>query len=185
MRRNMNNIKFNYDEIVGYAMYDIKSGKLIAGYNFENAEEDNMSEYKYKLEDFEEGNVYEDTQGFQFKLDKYGRLLVMDLDGAFKQMPFYTKMLEEKYKLIKLKLTIPKETAEFFKFLPNECKWLAKDADGKIYGYKEKPQCYGGYWGGSKFIRLDKFNIDTSFISAEDEPINFRKYIKELESEEK
>lgn len=191
----MNNIKFNYDEIVEYAMYDIKSGKLIAGYNFEDAEkEDNMSEYKYKLEDFEEGNVYQDTQGFKFKLDKYGRLLILNSDGSCEEMTFYHKMLEEKYKLIKPKPTIPKETLHFLKkYVDEKIEWLARDKDGELWAYMNKPKRYTCSFGVKLHIKSVlnlselsiKYGLDTSFIKWEDEPVNFRKYIEELESEER
>ena len=97
------------------------------------------------------------------------------------------KLSEQKSKSNKL----TDKEIKLLKTIPRECKWIARDEDGKIFSYVEKPiklynVKWGSYWGynvlkteGREFITDDfKFN----FIKCEDEePYNIDELIEKGE----
>ena len=65
--------------------------------------------------------------------------------------------------------------------LPDEFKWIARDSDGEINIFENKPTKYGHYWNNDAFaksIRLLEFNhLFQSIKWTDKEPCEFRKYL--------
>lgn len=72
--------------------------------------------------------------------------------------------------------------SEFLKFISGELKYIARDGNGRLYGYINMPKKYAGYsiWISTEKIDLNKFNIDFPMIKWADEQPWKISYLKEL-----
>lgn len=110
-------------------------------------------------------------------------------DVCFSSIRFYN---EKNYTILeyadyftkeKQKLFIPKKCRRVLKQINKEYKWIAKDADGKVYIYKCKPIKKEKLWLNSNYDyqNLTEIFDDSLFdwLSWEDEePVNFREILK-------
>lgn len=57
--------------------------------------------------------------------------------------------------------------------------WIARDRDGSLYVYGNKPQKGNAYWSGDKYKRANIFEHLFQWVKWEDaEPVNFRELLE-------
>ena len=89
--------------------------------------------------------------------------------------------LYEEYE--KPKFEIPLATKAILENLDGRCRWIAKDENGIVFVYANKPEKHNIGWEGNSMLCLNTFNSELfSFLSWEDEePTNIKELLENCE----
>lgn len=82
----------------------------------------------------------------------------------------------------KKEIVIPDDCKDVLKHISEDFRWIAKDENGRVFIYKEKPEKQRNcVWYSSENRRFDDIlkHLDFNWLSWEDEePVNFREVLK-------
>lgn len=121
-----------------------------------------------------------------YKFTEDGLIGIDDTYNAYSSYIALSELISGKEKIIKLpkKPILTEDEKVILRNIPKEYKWIARDDDGGLYVYDNKPQKYDDRWTrfGSAFIlnNLNLFQHMFQFIKWEDsEAYNIEELLKE------